>query len=310
MSLHTILGAGGSISNYLVPILLENKEQVRLVSRSQKNIEGTENIIADLTNAEQTKKAVEGSSVVYLLVGLEYSIKAWKEQWPVIMTNVINACSEANAKLIFFDNVYMYGTVHGAMTEETAFNACSRKGEVRVAIANQLLHAMKTKKVNALIARSADFYGPGSDKTGMVNITVFQNLAKNKTAQCLVDANKPHSFTYVPDAAKALYLLAKDDTAFNQTWHLPTRSNPLTGKQFIELAAKEFNRLPKFMVFPKWMIKVSGLFMPIMKEMYEMLYQNELAYVFDSTKFEKHFHFTPTSYEDGIKATAQYYLKK
>ncbi|OIR12659.1 NAD dependent epimerase/dehydratase family protein [mine drainage metagenome] len=310
MSLHTILGAGGSISNYLVPVLLENKEQVRLVSRSQKNITGTENIVADLTNAAQTTNAVKGSSVVYLLVGLEYNIKAWKEQWPVIMTNVINACSEANAKLIFFDNVYMYGKVHGAMTEETAFNPCSRKGEVRVAIATQLLNAMKTKKVNALIARSADFYGPGGDKTSAANIMVFTNLAKKKTSQCLVNANQPHSFTYIPDAAKALYLLAKDETAFNQTWHLPTRSNPLTGKQFIELAAKEFNQPPKFMVFPKWMINVLGLFMPVMKEMYEMLYQNELAYIFDSTKFENYFHFIPTSYEDGIKATAEYYLKK
>ena len=31
------------------------------------------------------------------------------------------------AKLIFFDNVYMYGKVNGIMTEETAFNPCSKK---------------------------------------------------------------------------------------------------------------------------------------------------------------------------------------
>ncbi len=309
MSLHTILGAGGSISNYLVPILLENNEEVRLVSRTMKNIPGTESMAADLNDAAQTKKAVAGSSIVYLLVGLDYNFKSWKSQWPKIITNVIEACAESNAKLIFFDNVYMYGKVHGVMTEETAFNPCSRKGEIRAAIATELLHAIKEGKLKALIARSADFYGPGSDKTGMANIMVFANLAKKKSSQCLVDANKPHSFTYVPDAAKALYLLAKDDTAFNQTWHLPTRSNPLTAKEFIALASKEFNLPPKYTVFAPWMIKLLGLFIPVMNEMYEMLYQNDLPYIFDSSKFDKHFHFTPTSYEEGIKASAAYYLK-
>ena len=308
MSLHTILGAGGSISNYLVPVLLENNEQVRLVSRSMKNIPGTESMTADLNDAEQPKKAVAGSSVVYLLVGLDYNFKSWKSQWPKIITNVIDACAESKAKLIFFDNVYMYGKVHGIMTENTAFNPCSRKGEIRAAIATELLTAIKEGKIQALIARSADFYGPGSDKTGMANIMVFANLAKKKNAQCLVDANKPHSFTYVPDAAKALYLLAKDDSAFNQTWHLPTRPNPLTGKEFITLAAKEFDRPAKYTVFAPWMIKVLGLFVPIMNEIHEMLYQNELPYIFDSSKFDDHFHFTPTSYEDGIKASAAYYL--
>ncbi len=308
MSIHTILGAGGSISNHLVPVLKENNEQIRLVSRSAKNITGVENIAADLTDAEQTKKAVEGSAVVYLLVGLEYNIRVWTVQWPKIMSNVINACAEANAKLIFFDNVYMYGKVDGAMTEETPYHPCSKKGAIRAAIATQLLNAASEGKLKALIARSADFYGPGGDKTSGANIMVFANLAKKKTSQCLINANLPHSFTYIPDAAKALYLLAKNDTAFNQTWHLPTKSNPLTSKQFIELAAKEFNQPAKVTVFPKWMIKVLGLFMPLMNEMYEMLYQNEFAYAFDSSKFEKHFNFTPTSYEDGIKATAKEYL--
>lgn len=310
MSLHTILGAGGSISNFLVPVLLENKEEVRLVSRSGKKVAEVETITADLTNAAETLKAVEGSSIVYLLVGLEYNIKVWQTQWPIVMTNVINACKTTGAKLIFFDNVYMYGKVDGDMIETNSFHPCSKKGIVRAGIATQLLHEIRLKNITAIIARSADFYGPGSDKTGMANITVFANLAKNKKAQCLVNDSVPHSFTYVPDAAKALYLLAKDESAYNQTWHLPTKSNPLTGKEFIELAAKEFNQPAKSTVFAKWMIKMLGLFIPVMKEMNEMLYQNEYSYVFDSSKFEKHFNFTPTSYEEGIKQTAKYYLDR
>jgi len=309
MSVHVILGAGGSVSNYLVPILKENGEQIRLVSRSARQETGVECIQASLLDAAATAKAVEGADVVYLLVGLPYNIKIWQKQWPVVMANVINACQVAHARLIFFDNVYMYGKVEGSMTESTPFNPCSKKGKLRAAIANQLLDAINNGSITALIARSADFNGPGSDKTGMANITVFANLAKHKKAQCLVNADTLHSFTYVPDAAKALYLLAKDETAFNQTWHLPTKSPALTSKAFIELAAKAWNQPPKYIVFPKWMVKALGLFVPEMNEIHEMLYQNEFPYLFDAAKFEKHFNFTPTSYEEGIEHCRDYYQK-
>ena len=141
------------------------------------------------------------------------------------MTNVINACKETGAKLIFFDNVYMYGKVNGWMTEETPFNPCSKKGEVRAAIVNQLLQEMKAGNLQALIARCADFYGPIGFKTSVPNLLVIQNLLKGKKAQWLADADQPHSITYVPDAAKALYLLANKPDAFGQTWHLPTATN-------------------------------------------------------------------------------------
>ena len=36
------------------------------------------------------------------------------------------------------------------------------------------------------------------------------------------------------------------------------------------------------------------------------LYQNEYDYLFDSTKFEKTFNFTPTSYQDGFAETVRY----
>jgi len=117
-----------------------------------------------------------------------------------------------------------------------------------------------------------------------------------------------HSYTYIPDAGKALYLLAKDDGTFNQTWHLPTKNNPLTGAEFIKLAADAMHQPNKFSVLSKFMIRLVGLFIKPIKESYEMLYQSDSEYLFDSSKFEKHFGFTPTSYEQGIKETAQYYL--
>jgi len=310
MAIHTILGAGGTISNELVPVLISNKEQVRLVSRKGKEYPGAESVKADLTNYQQVLDAVKGSGIVYLLAGLEYKITVWRQQWPVIMRNVINACKETGSKLIFFDNVYMYGKVDGAMTEETPFNPNSKKGEVRVAIATMLLDEIKAGNITAMIARSADFYGPRATQTSVAGVLVFDKLWKGSTAQWMANANMPHSFTYTPDAGKALYLLAVRNEAFGQTWHLPTAAPAPTGKEFIALAAEAMHAKNKVQVAPKWLLKFMGLFNPMMKELGEMLYQNEFPYIFDSSKFNKAFNFTPTTYQKGISETAEWFLKQ
>src|ERR1039457_344734 len=197
MGLHTILGAGGAIGNELVPILQAENVSVRVVSRGAVSHDGIEAIAADLTDLESTVKAVTGSSVVYLLAGLKYDVRVWSVQWPKIMSNVIQACKASSSRLIFFDNVYMYGPVQGAMTEETPFRPVSRKGEVRAQIARQLLDEMSSGNIDALIARSADFYGPSGDRTSVPNIMVFAKLADGKKAQWLCNAEVPHSLTYI-----------------------------------------------------------------------------------------------------------------
>ena len=128
--MQTILGSGGIIANHLATSLPSYTDKIRLVSRNPKVVTGKEELVsADLTSAEQVLKAVKGSDVVYLTAGLQYDSKVWQEQWPKLMQNVINACKENKSKLVFFDNVYMYGKVVGPMTEESLQD---REGLVRI----------------------------------------------------------------------------------------------------------------------------------------------------------------------------------
>jgi len=302
--MHTILGAGGTVGTELLREFSQAGKQVRLVGRNPKLVEGaTEVVSADLSNPEQTIRAVSGSKTVYLLIGLKYDVKVWRELWPRIMNNVIEACKRSNAKLIFFDNVYMYGKVSGPMTEETPFNPCSKKGEIRAQIATDLLNEIKAGTLKAMIARSADFYGPHA-LTSVANMLVFDKFAKGATASWLVNDSVPHSYTYTPDAARSLVLLADSESAWNQTWHVPTASNPPTGNEFIQMVAKAFEVKPTYRVLSRPVIWIAGLFDSTIRESYEMLYQSESAYLFDSTKFSKAFSFEPTSYVEGTKRTA------
>jgi nucleoside-diphosphate-sugar epimerase len=302
--MHTILGAGGAIGTELAKVLQEQNQPMRLVSRNPKPFGNAELVAADISDATQTADAVKGSSIVYLTAGLTYDIKVWRKLWPAIMQNAIDACKKHNAKLIFFDNVYALGKVVGPMTEESPLNPCSNKGEIRAQLVTMLMNEVKAGNIIAMIARAADFYGPDC-KTSVFNSLVTDKMATGKKAQWLIDAKPKHSFTYTPDCGRALWLLSQNQNAWNQVWNLPTAHPALTGKEMIEHSANEFGVKPGFMIISKFMCKLLGLFNTTIKELGEMTYQNDSDYIFDSSKIEKAFGITPTSYQDGIKALAQ-----
>jgi nucleoside-diphosphate-sugar epimerase len=307
MSIHTILGAGGIVAHSLALELINHHIPVRLVSRHPAPRPGVTTQAADLTDPGETLEAIRNASVVYLCVGLKYDYTVWRHQWPAIIENTMSACRQTGAKLIFFDNAYMYGKVQGLMTEETPYNPFSRKGDLRARIATRLMSEVRKGNITASIARAADFYGPGASKTSIPNLLVFQRLITGRRAQWLVNANVKHSFTYTGDIAKALYLLASDENSWNQAWHLPTATHPLTGLEFVSLAARALHKNSRLTVLPEWQIRLAGLFDRSSSELVEMLYQNEYDYIFDSSKFVNKYNFLPTPYQEGIKATANAY---
>lgn len=307
--MHTILGAGGAVANALTRELTSNNETIRLVSR--KEIRATGNTTwqkADLLNQQEVSAAIKGSSVVYLTAGLVYNKVIWQQQWPVIMQNVMNAVKDAGARLIFFDNIYMYGLVNGPITEETPYKPVSIKGEIRAGIAEKLMSEVKAGNINATIARGADFYGT-ENLMSFLDIMVIDKYAKGQRAQWIGDAGKLHNFSFIPDMGKAMHLLGQTPESANQIWHMPT-AKPLTGKQFIEMTAKIYGVAPKYFTIKKFMMQLFGLFDKNIQEMVEMYYQYDHDYNFNSDKFEKAFNFKPTAYEDGIRQLSQTVYKK
>jgi nucleoside-diphosphate-sugar epimerase len=307
---HAILGAGGAVGAELVTLLVAAGRPVRLVGRNPRPLAGAQIFAADLADRARCIEAVAGAKVAYLLAGLKYDTTVWRELWPRIMANAIEACKRAGARLMFFDNVYMYGRVAGPMTEATPFNPCSAKGEVRAQIASTLLDEIRAGGLTAMLARSADFYGPGAQRTGIANILVFERLAKGQAAFWMMNDAAPHSLTYTPDAARALALLAGTESAWNQTWHLPTAPNPPDGRALVALAAKALGVEPRHKVLGRAMAMVGGWFNADVRESREMLYQYELEYLFDSGKFTGAFGVQPTPYAEGVGLTAQAYRRR
>lgn len=300
--MQTILGAGGDVASLLAKELKTFTDQIRLVSRNPKQVtEGNELMVADLTKQEEVFRAVEGSEVVYLTVGLKYDLRIWQSHWPLIVGNVIEACLKYNCKLVFFDNVYMYDkSAIPHMTEESKVAPPSKKGKVRLQVVEMIMEAVRSKKLKALIARSADFYGP-SAKNGIINMLIVDKLATGSKPNWQANVDKIHSLTYLPDAAWATAKLGNTDSAYGQVWHLPTSAEKLTGRQLISIASRIAGKKEAFMLLPPWMLSLLGLFNRTLKELVEMQYQNTQDYFFDSDKFCEAFSFKPTTYEQGIR---------
>jgi len=300
--MQTILGSGGAIGMPLAKELKKYTNQIRLVSRNPKKVNETDELYPiDVNDLSQIDRAIAGSEVVYVVIGFEYKLSVWQKIWPSFMKAVINACKVHKAKLVFFDNVYMYDkSAIPHMTETSLIQAPSKKGEVRKQLHEMIMSEVENGTLTALIARAADFYGP-DNKNSALNMMVVENLLKGKKAQAFGDINKIHTYTFTPDAARATALLGNTTDAYNQVWHVPTTKEKLTNLQWIQLIGDELRVEAKIQAVPVWLIKILGLFITVMKEFPEMIYQNEQDYIFDSTKFEKRFGITATTPKDGIR---------
>lgn len=301
--MQTILGSGGAIGIELAKALTAYTSNIRLVSRHPQKVNPTDEVVAaDVLKPEQLRRAVEGSDIVYVTAGFPYSYDVWKESWPLFIQNLLELCRERQCKLVFFDNVYMYDPQHlNGMTEQTPVNPSSKKGALRADIVRMIQGEMEKGSLQALIARSADYYGPTIKGTSILTETVFKPLSQGKKANWLGSDRFRHSFTFTPDAGKATALLGNTPEAYGQVWHLPTASDPMNGRQWVETVARHLEVQPSYRTVPKFMVKILGLFDQTMRETTEMMYQYDRDYVFDSSKIEQAFDLTPTPYEEGIQ---------
>lgn len=300
--MQTILGANGIIATELAKELYcKFTKDIKLVSRHPQKVNSSDLLYAaDLLDAFQTEEAVKDSEIVYLTVGLPHNWKIAREQWSVIMRNVIEACLKQKAKLVFFDNTYMYGPTEGVITEDTPFRSTGKKGKVRSGITTMLLNAIQNTDIIAMVCRAPEFYGPGNTKS-ITNSLVFENIRKLKILKVLLNENTLRTLIYAPDAAKATALLGNTPDAYHQTWHLPCDNNRLTSKGFIQLTSEIYGEKLDYFVLKNWMIRILSLFNAGMKETIELLYRYKSDNIFDSSKFSRRFpEYKITTYQEGI----------
>jgi nucleoside-diphosphate-sugar epimerase len=264
---------------------------------------GVEVVAGDVADPSSAQRACGGASVVYSCVGLDYA--GWPEKWPPMMTGMLSGAEAAGARFVFMDNCYMYGPVDVPMTEDLPLTDYGKKPATRSKLTRMWQDAHNAGRVEVASVRASDFYGPGVSASALGDTSIGR-MAKGKSAQVFGDPDLPHSFTYVPDVARALVSVADADDAFGQAWNVPNAPDR-TLREILTMVAADLDGELKIQAMPKWMLSAVGLFNTNVRELKEMLYQWERPFRVDSSKFANRFWADATPFEDGLAATVPTY---
>ena len=300
---HLILG-DGVIGQGVADELARLGQPLALASRSGPKVPPArhDHLRLDALDGPALRAAVRGVTHLYLTLGLPYATRVWQRDWPRVMRNAIDAAAAEGALLVFLDNVYAYGPLplQVPMREDHPVQPPARKGAVRAQLPPLLATAQRERGLRWVIGRSADFYGPGVRQSPLFAAAIERQL-QGKAAQWLGDPDALHSFTCVPDAARGLVRLALDEGAWQRAWHLPTASPAPTPRQLLVQSARLLGAPERIQVLPDALLGVLKLFVPILREYGEMLYQNRQDYVFSSGAFMARYpDFEITPYDEGV----------
>lgn len=304
---HIVLGTG-ALGRAIMEELLKRGESVRMVNRSGKLDEApaeVEVIASDLYDPAKVREVTREAQVVYQASQPNYN--QWPEKFPLLQKSIIDGLTGSTAKLVLVENLYMYGDTDGKpLTEDTPYDAHTRKGRVRGEISRAAFQAHKEGRVRVTAARGGNFFGPwGANST--MGTRAFYPLLRGKPAQLIGRTDLPHSHTYVKDFGRALVILGERDEADGQAWHVPNDQPRMSQGELVRMFAEEAGVEPKISSMGKLMMTIGGLFIPEAKETVEMMYEFDKPFIVDSSKFEKTFGMRATSIREAIRETVNWY---
>jgi nucleoside-diphosphate-sugar epimerase len=306
----TIIGYG-AVGRETANLLLARGDEVRIAQRRRPAVlpGAAEFAATDVLDANSVRQACAGGDAVICCLGFPYDSRLWKKAWPVAMENMLAACATEQARFIFADNLYMYGPQDRPLTEDMPLTDYGRKPKVRASITRTWQEAHAEGRVEAVAVRASDFYGPNVE-TSVLSSFGVKRLIQGKAALIPYSPNHPHDYTYVPDFARALVtLLDAPADAYGQAWHVPNAPTQ-TLRSLIVKAAETIGVAPRLTILPRAMLHVVGLFDRQVYELIEMGFQTDNPYIVDASKFGRRFWADATSFENGLKATIEFYAAR
>lgn len=304
MSGLTVVFGYGTIGRLVAKALTERGDAVRIAQRTRPAglIEGMAFIGCDILEPAAVRSAVEGAAQVLLAVSFPYDSRVWRVAWPRAMTNVVNACAEVGARIVFIDNLYQLGPQTEPRREDMPLSTAGEKAAILTQVTRIWMAAAERVRVAAL--RCPDFYGPGVS-VSHVGDSGFGRIAKGKAALLLAPPDTPHDFAYVPDIARAaVTLLDAPDDAFGQVWNMPCAPTR-TPRAILRLGADAIGMPLKMTAVPLWLLPVFGVFSRLMKEVADVGFTWDRPYQVDASKFRRRFWSDVTPFEVGAPATAR-----
>jgi nucleoside-diphosphate-sugar epimerase len=303
---HVVLGAG-AVGMAVAEALSRRGESVRVVNRSglREPVTGVESVAGDVTDAAFAASVTHGARVIYQALNPPYH--RWAADFPGLQEAAITAAETAGARLVVMDNLYMYGRANGhPFTEDRAYNAHTRKGRVRAAMARDLMVAQDAERVQATVGRASDFFGPRTGEQSLIGDLVVPRALAGKSAWLMGNPDMPHTYSFVPDIGENLVRLGERDEALGRVWHLPSPETRTT-REVVDLVYRAACTRPRMKVVPASAMRAVGLINRTVREINEMRYEFDEAFIVDASRAETQLGLRATPLAEAVERTVRWY---
>ena len=300
-----LFGAAGAAGQSIAAALGAAGRDYRVVGRSREALQRSfgqdphaEIVTWNPDDPASIQAAAAGLQTVIYLVGVPYDQFA---QHPPLMEKTLAGVTAAGVqRFILIGTVYPYGRARGnPIREDHPREPHTFKGRMRLEQEKLVLAAHGRQGLETLVLRLPDFYGPGVERSLLHD--VFVGAATARRAQLLAPLDVPHEFIYLPDLGPVVERLTRTPEAYGRWWHL-AGAGTITQREVAREAYALAGREPKLMVAGKGMLRVLGLFNPLMRELVEMNYlMTEPVVLDDSALATLIGPLRKTSYQEGIR---------
>lgn len=307
MSKIALFGAAGAIGQSIAAAFGAKGQSYRVVGRTEASLRkafGADPLAEIVTwnpdSPASVQAAATGVETLIYLVGVNYT---QFELHPELMRKTLAGALAAGVKqILLIGTVYPYGRTNSLPVREDHPRAPHTfKGRMRKAQEDMLMQADADGRIRATVLRLPDFYGPG------VEASLLHGAAKaavqGGTADMVGPLDLPHEFVFVPDVGPVVAKLVDTPAAFGKIWHL-AGAGVTTQRAMVAEMERQTGRQLKLRVAGKTMLRLIGLFHPIMREMVEMHYLLTEPLTMDDSALQHLIGpIRKTSYAEGIRQT-------
>ena len=303
MSKVTVFGASGGIGGAIVDELVQRGHDVIAASRNLPTDRFAPSVTprpTDLRDQAAARAAAAGADVVVMAAQVPYA--QWATELKPLVAAALDAARHAGARFVMVDNLYAYGAPDTPISEHTPEAATTRKGALRREIGQWLLAEHAAGPNPIAIGRFPDYFGPHAANS-LVNEVMVKPAVAGKTARTYIDGDQPHSFHFLPDAARGFATLVEQPDAAGQVWVLPG-AHTVTQRELLAELSTVMGRDLKTGHVSRGLLWLIGLFNAQMREAREVTEQFDRPYVVDGRAFEDRFGtLAPTPLRDALAAT-------
>ncbi|QJW88598.1 NAD(P)H-binding protein [Spirosoma taeanense] len=310
-----ILGATGSIGYAVTANLLARRLPVTILVRNRAKAEAlfsnqpTLTIVeGDAQNASLLNRTAQGKT--HIFHGINYPYHRWFGNMDRVTQKIIDAAAQSQATIVFPGNVYNFGNAQEPIREDSQPNPVSRKGQLRVELEDLLEAAAHAGRCRVLNVRLPDFWGPNVLNDGVRPI--FENALNGKALPWLINADIPHQAVYTPDAAELIARLMLRDPSASSPYEVWNYGGTTISsiRSWFEQISRLVGKPLKIQLYSRFAINGLALFLPVLREVKEMLYLYENTVLLDDQKIRAAFpDFSPTPMRQALTETLTWFAE-